>query len=201
MAEPIILKTWADGMRKASYSQLYLIHFMALLLSTGMFLGGLVLRLLVVASILLLGYALFEQSFTLTFNVVFPSIGLDAAIASNVDESTLWIYRLLAYVILIKSVIFIFGKNFTGWLRDSALYLFMMAAGMIPLKWIARGLTKENYFAQLLAKTSFMGMHITQTISAAPPEIRNKYDRIYDLYMNSNREDKRRELEELCANQ
>ncbi len=43
IVEPVILKTWADGMRKASYPQLYLIHFMALLLSAIMFLGGFLL--------------------------------------------------------------------------------------------------------------------------------------------------------------
>ena len=158
------------------------------------------LRLLVVASILLLGYAVFEDAFALAFSTIFPSITLDAAINSNVDEGSMWLYTLLAYVILIKIVIFVFGKNFTGWVLDSVLYLLMMATGMIPLKWIAQGLIKENYFAQLLAKTSFMGMHMAQTIAAAPPEFRNRYDRIIDLYTNSNREDKRSELEELCAN-
>jgi len=68
IVEPVILKIWADGMRKASYSQLYLIHFMALLLSTVMFLGGFVLRLLLIGSILFLGYAVFEESLTLAFS-------------------------------------------------------------------------------------------------------------------------------------
>lgn len=76
-----------------------------------------------------------------------------------------------------------------------------MITGMIPLQWIARGLLNENYFAQLIAKTSFMGMLMAQTIPAAPAAARNKYDKIYDLYMNSNKEEKRRELEELCANE
>jgi len=199
MAERVILKTWADGMLRASYPQLYLIHSTALLFSTGMFLGGFVLRLLAAASILFLGYAFFEQAFVLAFSAVFPSIALDASINNNVDESSLWLYELLGYVILIKSVVFLFGKNFTEWVQDSMLYLLIMATSMIPLKWIARSLIKENYFAQLIAKTSFMGGHIAQTICAAPPEILNRYDKIYDLYNNSNREDKRRELEKLCA--
>ena len=201
LAEPVILKIWAEGMRKASYSELYLIHCMALLMSTIMFLGGLILRLVIVAFVLFLGYAIFEQTLALAFTAVFPSIDLGTTINSNVAESSLWFYQLLGYVILIKSVIFIFGKNFTSWVNDSVLYILIMVTGMIPLKWIAHGLLKEKYFAQLLAKTSFMGMHIAQTITAAPPEIRNKYDKIYDLYTNSNREEKRRELEELCAGQ
>ena len=118
---------------------------------------------------------------------------------TNVNESTLWVYKLLGYVILIKSVIFVFGKNFTDWVRDTALYLLMMVTGMIPLKWIARGLIKENYFAQLAAKKSFMGVHMAQTISAAPPEIEQKHDKIIDLYQKSNDENARKQLEELCA--
>ncbi len=199
LVEPVILKIWADGMCRASYSRLYQIHCMALLLSTVMFLGGFVLRLLVVAAILLLGYAVFEESLTLAFSAVFPSFGMDAVIESNVGESNLWIYKLLGYVILIKSVIFVFGKNFTEWVQDTMLYLLMMVTGMTPLKWMARGLVKENYFAQLAAKTSFMGMHMAQTISAAPPEIEQRYSRILDLYQRSNDENARKQLEELCA--
>jgi hypothetical protein len=199
IVEPVILKIWADGMRKASYSQLYLIHFMALLLSTVMFLGGFILRVLLIGSILFLGYAVFEESLTLAFSAVFPSFEMNTTIMTNVNESTLWVYKLLGYVILIKSVIFVFGKNFTDWVRDTALYLLMMVTGMIPLKWIARGLIKENCFAQLAAKTSFMGMHMAQTISAAPPEIEQKHDKLYHLYQKSNDENARKQLEELCA--
>jgi len=120
---------------------------------------------------------------------------------SNVAGGSHWLYQLLGYVILIKSIIFTFGKNFTSWVNDSALYILMIITGMFPLKWIAQGLINARYFAQLLAKSPFMGMHIAQTITAAPPEIRNKYDRLYDLYTNSNKEEKRKELEELCAGQ
>ncbi|MBW1796214.1 MAG: hypothetical protein JRI94_11975 [Deltaproteobacteria bacterium] len=199
LVEPVILKTWAEGMCKASYPQLYLIHFMALLLSTVMFLGGFVLRILLVGTILFLGYAVFEESLTLAFSAVFPSFGMDTTIMNNVDESSLWIYQVLGYVILIKSVIFVFGKNFTDWVQDTALYLLMMVTGMIPLKWIARGLIRKNYFAQLAAKTSFMGMHMSQTISAAPPDIEQQYSKIFDLYQKSNDENARNQLEELCA--
>lgn len=198
IAEPVILKIWAEGMRGASYPQLYFIHSMGLLVSTGMFLGGFILRLLVVAIILLMGYTFFSESLSLAFEAVFPSAGLNITI--NTGEQNLWLYQLLGYVILIKSVLFVLGRNFTSWAQDTLLYVLMITTGMIPLQWIARGLLKENYFAQLLAKTSFMGMLIAQTISAAPAEAINKYDKIYSLYMNSNKEEKRRELEELCAN-
>jgi len=197
--EPVILKTWADGMRNASFSQLYLVHFMGLLVGTGMFLVGFILRLLVVALILIIGYTFFEQSLRLAFDAVFPSNGLNLTI--DIDKNWLLFYQILGYVILIKSVIFVFGNNFTDWVQDTLLYLLMMVTGMIPLQWIARGILNENYFAQLFAKTSFMSMLIAQTIAAAPAESRNKYDKIYDLYMNSNKEESRRELEDLCANE
>ena len=75
----------------------------------------------------------------------------------------------------------------------------MIFTGMIPLTWLARGLMKESYLAQVLAKTSFMGMHMAQTIAAAPTEIEHRYSKIIDLYQRSNNEDARKELEELCA--
>jgi hypothetical protein len=199
IVEPVVLKIWADGMRKAAYSQLYLIHFMALLQSTVMFLGGFVLRVLLIGFILFLGYAIFEESLTLAFSAVFPSFETTTTIITNVNENTLWLYRLLGYVILIKSVIFVCGKNLTNWIQDTLLYVLIMVTGMIPLKWIAQGLIKENYFSQLAAKTSFMGMHMAQTISAAPPEIEQKYVKIIDLYQKSNDENARKQLEELCA--
>lgn len=195
IVEPVILKIWANGIRKASYSQLYLIHFIALLLSSVTFLGGLCLRVFVVASILFLGYSFFEESLILAFSAVFTSTGIEVSIS----KSELWIYELLGYVILIKGVIIIFGKNFTGWAKDTLLYLFIMFTGMVPLKWIAKGLNKENYFAQVLAKTSFMGVHMAQTISAAPPEIVKQNDELIDLYQRSNDENARKQLEELCA--
>jgi len=198
IVEPVILKTWADGIRKASYPRLYLIHFSALLLSTVMFLGGSILRVLLISSILFLGYAVFEDSLTVAFCAVFPSYEINTIIMNNVNESSLWVYNLLGYVILIKSVIFVFGKNFTDWVCDTALYLLMMVTLMIPLNWIARGLIKESYFAQSIAKTSFMGMHMAQTISAAPPEIEQQYSKILDLYQRSNDENARKQLVEMC---
>ncbi|MBW2324248.1 MAG: hypothetical protein JRF41_12170 [Deltaproteobacteria bacterium] len=200
LVEPVILKTWADGMCKASYPHLYQIHFVALLIATVDFLGRFFLRIILVGAILLLGYAVFEESLTLAFSAIFPSFGIDTNIMSNSDTSSLWIYHVLGYVILIKSVIFVFGKNFTDWVQDTALYLLIMVTGMLPLKWIARGLIKENYFAQLAAKnTRFMGMHMAQTILAAPFDIKERYDKLFDLYQRSNDENARKQLEEMCA--
>ena len=118
---------------------------------------------------------------------------------SNVDKSSLWIYALLGYVLLITSVVFIFGKNFTYWVHETALNILMVVTGMIPLKWVARGLTKESTFAQWAAKTPVMSVLITQTMSAAPPDIEKQHDKIIDLYMKSNDENARKQLEELCS--
>lgn len=198
LVEPVILKTWAEGMYKASYPKLYIIHFMALLLALVTFLGGFVLRILLVGAILFLGYTVFEESLTLAFSAIFPAIDIDITIMNNGGKSSLWAYHLLGYIILIKSVIYIFGKNFTEWFQDTALYLLFMFTGMVPLKWIARGIIKENYFVQLFSKKEFMGMHIAQTISAAPPEIEQQYDKLFDLYQRSNDENARKQLEKLC---
>ncbi len=199
MVEPILFKIWAEGMLRASYSQLYTVHFMALLVNTGMFLGGFVLRALLTGSILFLGYTIFEEPLTLAFIAVFPSFEMKTAIMTHINESNFWVYKLLGYVILIKSVLFIFGDNFKVLLQETTLYLLMIVTAMIPLKWIAQCLVRENFFAQFFAKSSLMSLYMTQTLSAAPSEIDQKYTRIFGLYKESNDENARKELEELCA--
>lgn len=186
-------------MLRASYPKLNAIHFMGLIFSSVMFLFGFVLRLLVVLLILFLGNLFFEQSFDLTINTILPTY--DSSVSEKNLNDELWIYMVLGYIILIKSILFLFGRNFSEWVRDTVLYGLFMISGMFPVKWIARGLLSNNYFAQLIAGNQFMGTFIAQTISAAPTEIINKYDRIYDLYNNSNDEDKRRELIELCTDE
>lgn len=200
LAEPAILKTWAEGMAKASIPDLYLTHVMALFMSSIMFLGGFILRLLVVGVTLLIGYVLFEQTLSLAASAVIPGIETGGAAVRDLGEGKQWPYQMLGYVIIIKATIFVFGSNFTSWLSDCSLYLLLMILGMVPLKWIAGGLLKDNYFAQLIAKSSFMGVEIAQTISAAPRETRERYERIYELYLNSNSEVERRELEKFCRN-
>ena len=72
-----------------------------------------------------------------------------------------------------------------------------MFTNMRPLRMIARGLQNETYFAQYVAKTSFMGTYIVQTMTATPPDDQIKSDRIFDLYLNSNQPTAREQLERL----
>ena len=148
---------------------------------------------------MLIGYFLFNESLTLAFNSIFSSTGVGASLSSSVDTDKMWMYKLLGYVILIKSVIFIFGLNFTYIILDIMMYVLMTITNMFPLRWTARGLKKEKYYAQYFAKTTYMASVITNTVLAFPPEIKLEYDKVFDLYMNSNNEDARKELELLSA--
>ena len=96
-------------------------------------------------------------------------------------------------------VLRVLGRPLIEWGRDVFLYALFMITLMVPLKWIARGLLRENYFAQVVAKSSFMGVHMAGTIAAAPPEINSLYDQIFKLYRDSNDQRTREELEQLCA--
>jgi hypothetical protein len=84
-------------------------------------------------------------------------------------------------------------------MRDTVLYISLILGLMFPLIWLAKGLQSENYFAQLLAKAPYMGVHLTQTIAAAPQSIVREWDRVFDLYLNSNNDSSRQELEELAG--
>ena len=199
LTEPMLLKVWAKGICEAPSLKLHSILFFDLLSSVFLFFVGFLLRVSAVAFFLLIGYFLFNESLTLAFDSIFSSTGVGASLSSSVDTDKMWMYKLLGYVILIKSVIFIFGLNFTYIILDIMMYVLMTITNMFPLRWTARGLKKEKYYAQYFAKTTYMASVITNTVLAFPPEIKLEYDKVFDLYMNSNNEDARKELELLSA--
>ncbi len=53
--------------------------------------------------------------------------------------------------------------------------------------------------AQAVAKTSFMGMYIVETITATSREDQHQWDTVMSLYMNSNQSFAREKLESLAA--
>lgn len=199
LTEPMLLKIWAKGICEASCPKLHLILFYDLLSSTFLFLVGFLLNVSAVALFLSIGYYFFKDSLLLAFNTVFSSYEIGTSISISVEEDKIWIYKLLGYVILIKSVIIIVGTDFTSFMFEIIMYVLMAITNMFPLKWVARGLKKEKYYAQYLAKTSYMAIIITNTVLAFPPEIKLEYDNIFRLYMDSNNEDVRKELERLSA--
>ncbi|MBI2993010.1 MAG: hypothetical protein HYY48_02395 [Gammaproteobacteria bacterium] len=202
LVEPAILKLWATGMLKASYPSLYLVHVMALLVASVTFALSFCFRLLLLAVIFVVAYVAFEDALTQVLATVLALPETGGAPATMPPSSTLWMYQLAGYVVVIAAVVLlllVLGKHFMEWARDVVFYLLLMITLMVPLKWIARGLLRENYFAQLIAKSSFMGAHIAGTIAAAPPEITRQYDRLIGLYQGSNDEKTRKELEQLCA--
>ena len=70
---------------------------------------------------------------------------------------------------------------------------------MMPLRLIARHLQKGSALAQAVAKTSFMGTYIVQTMTATPREDQQQWDTVMNLYMNSNQLSAREQLERLPA--
>ena len=69
---------------------------------------------------------------------------------------------------------------------------------MLPLLYLAKGLKKESYIAQLIAKKPLMGMLVVQFAAAMPPDSINRWDKVFDLYENSNHSTSREELERLA---
>lgn len=202
LVEPAILKLWATGMLKASYASLYLVHVMALLVATAMFALSFFFRLILLTAIFVLAYIAFEEALTEVIGTVLVLPETDGSRATLPPSDEFWMHQLAGYVVVITavvSVLLVLGKPFTAWVRDVVLYLLFMLTLMVPLKWIARGLLRESYFSQLIAKSSFMGARIAGTIAAAPPEITRQHDRLIELYQGSNDESTRKELEQLCA--
>jgi hypothetical protein len=197
VVEPLILNTWAKGMLQASTTTLFTVHFMMLIMGSVFFLTGFIVRLFIMAIVLIAIYAIIPGPFSLSFAAIFPAAGLDF----RADTGGNWIllYQLLGYVVLIKSVLFLFGKNFNSWLFETIFYLLLMVTGMLPLRWIATGVIDEKYFVQGFLKTHYMGGYIVKSINAAPPFIQKNYDELFELYMDSNSEESRKKLEDLCA--
>lgn len=198
IAEPILLKIWADGILKASLRRLQYIQILSWIVSVIFFLGGFALRLSLVGLILLGGYWLFPQTFLMALDLVFSSVEIGGVEYARFSKSYLWLYELLGYVIVIKAVIFLLGGGFVTFVKDSCLYFLLILTNMFPLKIIAKGLQRGDYFAQLIAKTSFMGMNMAQSIRAAPLNERSQWDRVLGLYENSNNPLAREELEKLA---
>lgn len=194
IAEPMLFEIWAEGILKTASKELQFVNILALAVEISMFLGSMALRIAVVALIIFLGYSLFPQTLSLSFDLVFSGAEITRIQYNHLNSNILWMYELLGYVILIKSVMFLLGKTFTEFVINSCSYLIMMLTNMIPLRFIARGMQKERYFAQILAKTTFMGTYIVQTIAATSPEVQNQWDKIINLYENSNDPSAREEL-------
>jgi len=202
IVEPAILKLWATGMLKSSYASLYLAHIMALLVATVMFAVSFCFRCFLLVLIFFLTYIAFEDSLIQVLSTVLALPDTSEFSTEMPPSEQLWIYQVVGYVVLMTAVVLVLrvlGRPLIEWGRDVFLYALFMITLMVPLKWIARGLLRENYFAQVVAKSSFMGVHMAGTIAAAPPEINSLYDQIFKLYRDSNDQRTREELEQLCA--
>lgn len=197
MVEPLLFSTWAEGVQEATIPKLYAFHFVALMMGTVFFLVGFLGRLGIISIVLMVFYIIFPGAFSLSLTAIFPTIGMD--LGANINTGSVLLYQLLGYVALIKSVLFLFGKYFRKWILETIFYLLQMLTGMLPLRWIAGGLREEKYLAQLFARSDFMSMFMPGSITAAPATIVKQWDDLIDLYRDSNREESRKKLENLCA--
>ena len=133
----MLYEIWSEGILKATSKDLQLVNILSLVIGISFFLGGMALRIALVLSILLLGYSLFPQALSLSFDLVFSGAGIARAQYDHLDINNLWMYELLGYAILIKSVMFLLGKSFTEFVINSFLYLLMILTNLIPLRIIA----------------------------------------------------------------
>jgi hypothetical protein len=195
LAEPILLQIWAEGILSSTYLGLQLVNLFSLIVSIFFFLLGTTLRLMAAASLLFLAFLIFPETLSTCFNLLF-SDWTPNYIVSNAGSQ--WLYVLLGYAILIKSILFVLGSNFSDLVRDTVIQISLMLTNMVPLKLIARGLQKENFLAQAVAKTAFMGVYIVQTMTATPMRFQREWDKVFDLYLKSNRPSERDELERIA---
>jgi hypothetical protein len=187
LAEPVLLKVWADAILRTRATNLHLANLMSFLISVMFWAGGTILRLTVVAGVLGLGFVLFPASvYTSIHSVLYPS---------PVD---IWVYRLVGYIIVIEATVIVFA-GFPAFLLDCALYSAFAATNMVPLRLVAKNLQKGSAVAQAVAKTSFMGTYIVQTMTATPQRDQHKWDAVMNLYLNSNTSWAREKLESLAA--
>ena len=115
MAEPTLLKIWADGILHARYFNLHLANIGSLIVNIIFFVGDMALRSGALVVALVLGYLAFPQTALISFEKVLDTASVPSSIGN------LWLYRLLGYVILIEAVVFVL-KELTGFLRDFSIY-------------------------------------------------------------------------------
>ena len=189
IAEPILLDIWADGIPKSKYRLLHLANLMSWSFAAPLFLGGVVLRSSLVVSFLFICYVIFPNILTTSFDLIFSGKQMD---------SDFWAYQLLGYVIIIKSTLFIFGDGLKDFITQSIICLLLFLTNMLPLKYFAKGLRKENYIACALVRNELIGMLMVQFKAAFPSDIDREYDQVFDLYLDSNNLASREELERLA---
>jgi hypothetical protein len=194
LVEPILLRIWADGIPKASSIDLHVVNGLSLVVSAVGFAFGLLVRAAAVGGFLIVGFLLFPQTIELALGSLFSSL-------SSVDQMAMspsWIYRLTGYAIVITSVAFVLGDRLFRFLGEFLLYLLIAVTHVAPLRLLAFGLRKENYVAQAIAKTSFMGMYLVQSVGGLPDESQAEWNRALDLYTRSNTSSGRDQLEKLA---
>ena len=141
------------------------------------------------ASLLFICYSIFPQTLSMSFDLIFSGMQM---------RKDLWVYQLLGYAIIIKSVLLIFGDNFKDFIVESILCQLFFLTNMLPLLYLAKGLKKESCIAQLIAKKPLMGMLVVQFVAAMPPDSISRWDKVFDLYEHSNHSTSREELERLA---
>ena len=189
MVEPILFDIWADGIQKAKTSQLQGINMLSWVIGVSKFLGEVILKLAFLASMLFICYSIFPETLSKSFDLIFSRMYMG---------SDLWAYQLLGYAIIVLSALFIFGNSFKEFVLDSCLNLFLLITNMLPLRYLAKGLKKESYVAQAIAKSPFMGVHIVIYAAGMHRDSVNQWDKVFNLYSNSNRPLVREELEKLA---
>lgn len=101
-------------------------------------------------------------------------------------------------MIVVTSIVFVLGGKLFDFLGELLLYFLFAVTHMVPLRLLAAGLRNENYWAQTIAKTSFMGAYLVQSVGMFPDKARTDWDHVFGLYLRSNTPDGREQLEKLA---
>ncbi|OHV78491.1 hypothetical protein [Ensifer sp. LCM 4579] len=195
LVEPILLRIWADGIAKTSSLSLQMANGLALIVNVIGFATGVILRLAAAGALIFAAYLLFPQTVEIALGSV---LSVPYTVAAPASVASLWTYELLGYVIVVTSIVFVLGGSLSGFIGELLLYLLFAITHMVPLRLLAVGLRNENYWAQAIAKTSFMGMYLVQSVAVFPDEARAEWDRVFDLYSKSNTPQGREQLERLA---
>jgi hypothetical protein len=190
IAEPLLLQIWADAIIKTRSINLHLVNLGAFMISILWWAGGAALRSAMIIGFLGIGFALFPGPlYASLHSVLWPSL---------MDGADIWIYRLVGYIIIIEGTVIVFA-SFPEFVLDCVLYVGFAATNMILLRLVAKHLQRGATMAQAIAKTSFMGVYIVQTIRATSGEDQRKWDTVMNLYLNSNQLSAREKLESLAS--
>ncbi len=124
IAEPVLFDIWKFAFETASFEDKVVAYIVAILANVIGFVASLLFRSLLIASLFFICYLLSRQTFSYIIKSVLPTLPIfDTITIRSGTYPDFWIYQLLGYILLIKTTLYIFGKNLSAFLKHSLLTL------------------------------------------------------------------------------